>query len=113
MSRPGLLDRRALSLRDRLPYTAYVGGVLDYAGGYSAIPWRATTATASPRFHQLDLRVDKTWPDRSTKLTAYLELRNAYNRKNPEGLWYRYDYARSKIGVIFPSFPVLGLRGEL
>jgi hypothetical protein len=95
------------------PYTAYVGGVIDLdAGAYAAIPGRPY-GDRFPAYHQLDLRVDKTWQIGRTKLVAYGELRNTYNRKNPEELSYRYDYARSEVVSGLPILPVIGLRGEL
>ncbi|MGQ1891460.1 TonB-dependent receptor [Thermophagus sp. OGC60D27] len=35
-------------------------------------------------FHQLDLRVDKTWIFRNFSLGVYLDIQNAYNKKNVE-----------------------------
>ena len=64
-------------------------------------------------FHQLDLRVDKRWKFANWSLSAYLDLINAYNRKNPDFIQYRYDYQQSQgqTGSL-PIVPSLGLRGE-
>ena len=36
-----------------------------------------------PAFHELDARIDKRWKFGDFALSAYLDLINAYNRKNP------------------------------
>ena len=96
------------------PYTPYLGGVLDLdAGAYSPITGQAPFTARLPAFHQLDLRVDKTWERKRMKLIAYLELRNAYNRRNAEAKTYSYDYSQSANQGGLPILPVIGLRGEL
>ena len=95
------------------PYTPVLGGVLDLdAGAYAPIPGAAYGGRL-PAFHQLDVRVDKTWLLSTAKLVAYLELRNAYNRANTEDIAYRYDYAEQKRARGLPIHPVIGLLGEL
>ncbi|MDB4976886.1 MAG: TonB family protein / TonB-dependent receptor [Myxococcaceae bacterium] len=95
------------------PYTPNVGGVVDLdAGAYAPIAGK-TYGARLPAFQQLDLRVDKTWQLGSLKLVAYLELRNAYNRKNAEAINERYDFSRSERVHGLPILPVIGLRGEL
>jgi hypothetical protein len=95
------------------PYTANIGGVVDLdAGAYSPIAGN-TYGARLPAFQQLDIRVDKTWQLGPTKLTAYLELRNAYNRKNAEAVSYRFDYSKAERVTGLPILPVIGLRGEL
>ncbi len=63
-------------------------------------------------FHQLDLRVDKTWVYDSWRLSTYLSLVNAYNRANPEGLKYNYDYSESSVASGLPILPILGIKGQ-
>ncbi|HEX6243667.1 MAG TPA: TonB-dependent receptor, partial [Polyangiales bacterium] len=93
------------------PDTPLVGGVLDLdAGAYAPIAG-ARFGNRLPAFHQLDLRLDKTWKIGSGALIAYLELRNTYNRKNTEEITYRYDYAESQKVSGLPILPVIGLRG--
>jgi TonB family protein len=96
------------------PYTPYSGGVVDLdAGAYAALSNLRPYSARMGAFHQLDLRVEKRWEFELWKLTVYLELRNAYNRGNPEAIDYNYDYSRSKPVAGLPILPVLGLRGEL
>lgn len=65
-----------------------------------------------PTFHQLDVRLDKTWTFDLWKLTAYLEIINAYNQKNVE--MYQYDYRyRERVPLsLLPFVPVIGVKGE-
>ena len=96
------------------PYTPYTGGVADFdAGAYAPITSPQTNSARLGAFHSLDLRVDKTWEFRAWKLTAYLDVRNVYNRQNPEGQVYNFDYSRSSPISGLPILPMLGLRGEL
>ncbi len=96
------------------PYTPYFGGIVDLdAGAYSPLESGGLYSARLGSFHQLDLRVEKTWDFEAWKLAVYLELRNAYNRENPEGIAYSYDYALQEVESGVPILPVLGLRGEL
>lgn len=62
-----------------------------------------------PGFFQLDLRVDRTWrrPWGTTRL--FLDLQNATNRLNPEGVSYNFDYSRRQYTRGLPVFPSLGV----
>ena len=64
-------------------------------------------------FNQLDLRVDKTWTYDRWKLSVYLDVQNLYNRQNPEGLEYNFNYTQSQPQAGLPFLPVFGVRGEL
>ncbi len=66
-----------------------------------------------PLFHQLDIRVDKTWRFPNWKLSAYLDLQNAYNQGNVEAISYNYNFTKSSYATGLPFLPSLGLRGEL
>ena len=63
-------------------------------------------------FHQLDLRVDKTWTFERWKLSLYLDVQNAYNQGNQEGITYSYDYSRQQPLTGLPILPLLGIKGE-
>jgi TonB family protein len=96
------------------PYTPYLGAVADLdAGVYTPIASPSLNSGRVAPFHSLDLRVDKTWTFTDWKLTAYLDLRNAYNRQNPEAMTYNYNYSQSKPLAGLPILPIIGLRGEL
>jgi TonB family protein len=70
-------------------------------------------STRVPAFHQLDIRLDKTWIYNKWIFTAYVDLQNVYNRSNPEQLEYSYNYQRSQYTTGLPIYPIIGLRGEL
>lgn len=65
-----------------------------------------------PIFHQLDIRVDKRWIFDAWSLNLYLDIQNVYNRQNPEGYVYSYDYASSQRVSGLPFIPSFGIRGE-
>ena len=61
-------------------------------------------------FHQLDLRVDKKWTWKRVSLTAYVDIQNAYNRRNVEGTVYAYDFTQSRVVAGLPILPSIGLK---
>jgi hypothetical protein len=63
-------------------------------------------------FHQLDIRVDKTWTFDRFRLSVYLDVENVYYYRSEEGLTYNYDYTRSAPVQGLPIIPALGMRGE-
>jgi TonB family protein len=88
-------------------------GFLDEsAGAYTPISY-PPFGQRLPMFHQLDIRVDKAWQFKAWKLSAYLDLVNAYNKSNVEGISYNYNSTLSSAGQSIPFLPSLGLRGEL
>jgi TonB family protein len=94
------------------PYRRPVGAVYDAdADSYQPVFDGAGTRR-TPAFFQLDLRVDKRWTMQSWILSAYLEVQNATNRKNPEGAAYNYDYSQQGWMTGLPLFPSFGLRAE-
>ena len=63
-------------------------------------------------FHQLDVRVDKRWIYQSWMLDLYLDIQNVYNRANPEGQSYNYNFRKSAIQQGLPILPILGIRAD-
>ncbi len=63
-----------------------------------------------PAFHQLDLRVSKSWEFREWRLDTYLDIQNVYNRQAPEGAIYNYDYTQKGYQRGLPIFPILGVK---
>jgi TonB family protein len=94
------------------PYTPCQGGVLNAAAGSYECVQGEPNSRRIPTFHQLDLRVDKTWAFRDFKLSAYLDVQNVYNRANAEGVRYNYRYTTPQWQTGLPIIPSLGLRGE-
>ncbi|EDM81623.1 tonB family protein [Plesiocystis pacifica SIR-1] len=96
------------------PYTATVNGVVNGGGGgVEHIPIAGPINGARlPAFHQLDLRVDKTWVYRRIKVTSYLDIQNVYNAENTEFLASSYDF-QSRIPILsLPTAPSVGMKIE-
>ena len=94
-------------------YTPTLGAIRDT----QTQTWIATQggpySERLPDFHQLDLRVDKTWEFNRWKLGLYLDIQNLYNRQNAEQIAYggRQNYQSSLVTGI-PFFPNFGLRAD-
>jgi TonB family protein len=81
-----------------------------YVPGLAFPPYSAR----NPMFHQLDLRIDKSWIlAEGVRLSAYLDLYNAYNQGNVEGVNYNYNSTLSTNATGIPILPSLGLRLEM
>lgn len=94
------------------PTTPIIGAVYNGdSGTYTQIPGAAYSSRNAP-FHQLDLRIDKTWTFRRGNLDLFLEVLNVYNNANPEGVQYNYNYTQSTTVTGIPFFPNLGFRYE-
>ncbi|MEM6732887.1 MAG: hypothetical protein AAF658_15130, partial [Myxococcota bacterium] len=61
----------------------------------------------------LDLRLDKKWIYDRRTLSAYLNLTNAYNRANPEGVSYNYDFSEQETATGLPLYPIFGLKVDI
>ncbi len=94
------------------PYRRAVGAVYDVDADRYQPVLEASAGARTPPFFQLDLRADKRWTYRSWILSAYLEVQNATNRKNPEAAAYNYDYSRQGWMTGLPLFPSFGIRAE-
>lgn len=106
----------SVGLRFRLvsgsPETPVVDSIYDTNSGTYVPIFGSANSGRQPMFHQLDLRIDKAFTFEKWKLTAYLDLQNVYNRRNPEGSSYSFDYRQNGTVSGTPIFPVLGLKGE-
>lgn len=65
-----------------------------------------------PSFHQLDVRLEKTWDWSGWNLVGYLDVQNVYGRLNPERVRYDFDYSDKAYITGLPIFPSIGVRGE-
>jgi hypothetical protein len=113
-----------------LPRNWSVGGRFRYVTGNPTTPVVASVFNSTrdqydpvygqvnagrlPSFNQLDLRVDKRWVYQSWMLDFYLDVQNIYNRANPEGqsYAYNYDFSKSRIQQGLPILPILGVRAD-
>ncbi|MDF2698062.1 MAG: TonB family protein / TonB-dependent receptor, partial [Labilithrix sp.] len=68
----------------------------------------------NPMFHQIDIRLDKSWYfQNGIKMSAYLDVYNAYNQGNVEGVSYNYNSTLSTFATGVPILPSLGMRVEM
>ena len=82
------------------------------SGVYTPIPITGPNTERLPLFHQLDIRIDKSWKYQTWQLSMYLDVQNTYNHGNVEGIAYNYNYtARSYVSGL-PILPSIGMRGE-
>jgi hypothetical protein len=94
-------------------YTPSIEGAFDStAGTYLNADSAATYSERLPVFHQLDLRIDKTWAFPAWKLTGYLDVQNVYNHRAVEEVAYNYDYTQSMYAKGLTIFPSIGVRAE-
>ncbi|MEO1229571.1 MAG: TonB-dependent receptor, partial [Myxococcota bacterium] len=93
------------------PYTPILGGTfIESEDGYDPSVGSLNSARLGP-FHALDARIDKKWYFDQWALTAYLSVSNAYNRTNPQGLAYSYDFQEVEVVGGLPILPILGVEG--
>jgi hypothetical protein len=81
------------------PYTPVVGSktVTDPDGSTRLRPvYGDTNSKRLPAYHRLDLRVDRDFVYDRFLVNAYMEIVNAYNRKNISGYRYPPDYDSAK-----------------
>ncbi len=102
-----------------LPFTPLLGGVQDVdrppdgqAGLLSNPLFGTQNSARMATFHQLDLRIDRSWVLRRSVVNAYFDVQNVYNRQNPEGLIYNPHFTAVKTVVGVPILPVIGVRVE-
>ena len=93
-------------------YSSCFGGMYDNSTGY----YRCYGPPAQKRlgpFHQLDIRLEKTWTYPAFKWSAYLDVINAYFHNSPDYAVPNYDYSGVKtLSLSLPILPSFGLRGE-
>jgi hypothetical protein len=94
------------------PSTPVTGSIYDASAGIYVPVYGPTNSDRLGTFHQLDLRIDRVWTFQLWKLSVYLDVQNVYNRGNPEGVSYNYDYSREQPVTGLPILPILGVKGE-
>jgi hypothetical protein len=95
------------------PDTPVVGSVYDASEDEYHPVYGETNSDRIAAFHQLDIRLDKKWVFNEWMFNLYLDVQNVYNRANPEGTSYNFDYTESEPVRGLPILPILGLRAEL
>ncbi|UCF46780.1 MAG: TonB-dependent receptor [Myxococcales bacterium] len=95
------------------PYTPVIGSIYDALNDiYIPIDGRVNTLR-NPLFNQLDIRIQKKWIFEGWRLAVFLDVRNAYNFQNQEGIIYNFDFSQQTPLLGLPIIPALGVRGEL
>jgi hypothetical protein len=91
------------------PYTPVAGTYFD-ADSQEYMPRDGRILSSRlPAFFQLDVRVDRTWTRSWGHLKLFVDVQNATNRVNPEGVSYNFDYTRRSYTRGLPVFPSIGL----
>lgn len=94
-------------------YTPRAYGFTDEnAGANLALQSYPPLGERLPMFHQLDIRLDKTWTFTSWKFGFYADVQNVYNRANAEGVSNNYNNTQRIYASGLPILPSLGIRGE-
>jgi hypothetical protein len=94
------------------PYTPVIGGIYDTDNDVY-IPKRGDIYSRRfNAFNQLDIRIDRKYIYDTWILTAYLDIQNFMNAKNPSNIQYSYDYAQSETVNGLPILPTFGIKGE-
>ncbi|MCB9539352.1 MAG: TonB family protein [Myxococcales bacterium] len=92
--------------------TPVVGDTYDGDEGFYRGLQGDDNTTRQPLFHQLDLRIERTWIFKAWELAAFLDLQNVYNAENPEFTTYDYRFRNSAKVRGLPVFPSFGVRGS-
>jgi len=95
------------------PTTQVVGSVFDARSGIYVPKYGPVNGQRDPAFQELDLRLEKKWRIGTGSLSAYLDVLNVYNAKNPQGYRYSFDFSKKEPVSGLGLFPNLGLKGEL
>ena len=96
------------------PYTPIERGVYDADFDFYAPVFGAENSDRLPLFHQLDLRIDKTYRKDTWSLALYFEVTNVYNNRSVEfDASYNFDFSQTQFQRVgLPILPVLGLEGK-
>jgi outer membrane receptor protein involved in Fe transport len=94
------------------PYTPVVGSIYDCDCDQYLPVEGESNSERLPWFHQLDLRVDKTFDWDVFKLSIYLDVQNVYFHYNVEAIGYNHDYTRRTDINGLPILPALGIKGS-
>jgi len=92
--------------------TPYVGAIYDANGNYYFPLLGQQNSRRLPPFFALDVRVDKRFVFNQWMLSLYLDVQNATNHGNVEGVSYNFDYSQEQYLYGLPIIPSLGIRGE-
>ncbi|HXI59549.1 MAG TPA: TonB-dependent receptor [Polyangia bacterium] len=95
-----------------VPTTPTEGAVYDSDYGAYRPVLGPAYSTRRQLFHQLDVRVERTFTRDWWRLGIYLDIQNVYNAQNPEATTFDYRYRQSAPVRGLPFLPILGVRGR-
>ena len=94
------------------PRTPVLGSNYDATRDVYQAIYGEVNSARNGNFHQLDLRLDKKWIYDRWMLNFYVDLQNVYDRANPEGIQYNYDFSQNKVQGGLPILTIVGLKAE-
>ncbi len=101
-----------LRLTTGRPDTPYIGATYDAdSGGYRPVSGGFRTIRRE-LFHQVDVRVEKTWLFERWSMGLYLDVQNLFNVANVEAIQWDYRYRESAPVTGVPILPTIGVRGQ-
>ena len=95
-----------------LPYTPIVGATFDSDNDVYIPQAGKIYSQRFNAFNQLDIRIDRKIIYDKWILSAYLDIQNVMNSKNPQNVQYAYDYSSKKTVRGLPILPTIGVKGE-
>lgn len=91
------------------PFTPVVGGIYqEDQDTYVAVTGEANSQRLAT-FNQFDIRLDKRWVFDALQVSAFLQVINAYNAPNVEGISYNFDFSESSDVRSLPILPIVGV----
>ncbi len=93
------------------PITPVIGTYTDSSGRLRPT-YGALGSERLPDYHRLDVRIARDFLFDKWKMSAYLDIINAYANQNVSGYDYNADYSSRKKVTQLPLMPALGIRGE-
>jgi TonB family protein len=94
------------------PTTDVTGSVFDTDRGVYLPLKGPKNQDRLPAFHQLDLRMDRTFRLKNASILTYVEVLNVYNRRNPESTSFNFDFTRQQFFQGLPILPMIGIQGS-
>ena len=98
------------------PYTPIIGNTKMYDPKADRVRYYAVYGEVNSKrvqpYHSLDISVNKSFIFNRWRLSAYLEILNAYNRKNVLSIEYNEDYSEQELVHQLPIIPYLGVKME-
>ncbi len=94
-----------------MPRTPVIDSYLGRNGYYEPV-FGAHNSIRIPAFYQLDVRGEKAFVMQRMKVSAFIDMQNITNRKNPEEIIYSQNYQQKSYIIGLPTLAVAGARVE-